>query len=85
MDDPEASFVWSDRPEHDFIGKPVLDPYSKVTQPNADPELSSAFAYSWVVTGVRGDDANFPCFCFSGKRPYSAQQYRLCSSLHVQS
>lgn len=39
MDDPEASFVQSDRPEHDFIGKPVLDPYSKVTQPNADPEL----------------------------------------------
>lgn len=64
-DDPEASFVWSDRLEHDFIGKPVLDLYSKVTQPNADLELSSAFTYRWVVTGVRDDDANFPCFCFS--------------------
>lgn len=85
MDDPEASFVWSDRAEHDFIGKPVLDPCSKATQPNADPGLSSEFAYSWVATGVGDDDADFPCFCFSGKRPYSAHRYRLCSSLGVQS
>lgn len=74
-DDPEAPFVWGDRLECDFIGKSVLDPHSKVTPANADLELFFALAHSWVATGVRDDDANFPWFCFSGKRPCSAQQY----------
>lgn len=54
----------SDRLEHDFIGKPVLGPCSKVTQPNAEPELCSASAYGSVVTGFEGMTPAFPGFVF---------------------
>lgn len=50
--------------------------------------LSQSFpllALSSRVTGLPEDDASFPCVCFSGERPCSAQLCCSCSSLGVQS